>query len=134
MSGMIIERIVDPATLDVITATGERVTVRVLGIQAPSQEMCWAKEASAWAGSTLAAKTLTFPVGANGEISDEQGRWLRNVSLPDGGDYGKAAVLEGMARTAPNPDQWADYTSELGAAEQQSRATKTGLWGPSCTT
>lgn len=127
-------RVVDGDTVDVVTAAGRELTVRVLGIDTPEVyggAECWGPEASAFAGQTLAGRTVGLVVDDTQDDVDRYGRSLRYLVLPDGSNYSVSAAEVGAARSYVYDTPVSEHEAIL-AAEQRAQQAQAGLWGPPC--
>lgn len=108
---MMVHAVPDALTVEL----ADNVRVRIALLAPPAD--CWAREALAFARTTLLASPVRVTSVTPGEVS---------LTLEDGTDYALLAVREGMLRT-----QGADggrYTEAEMAAADANR----GLWGPPC--
>jgi micrococcal nuclease len=127
-----VERVVDGDTLIVRSASGDRLRVRVIGIDTPEDVKpdtpveCWALRAAAFTRTQLDGRDVVLTPGR--ERYDRYGRTLAYVERDDGLELETALLQGGYARTlaiAPNTDRAARYASLEDAARRAGR----GLWG-----
>lgn len=126
-------RAVDGDTLLVRTDAGDRVRIRVIGVDTPEDVapgrpvQCWSRRAAAFTQEALEGRRVTLVLGR--EPEDRYGRTLAYVQRTDDGfDLETALLRGGYARTleiAPNDDRAAHYA----ALERTARRAGTGLWG-----
>ena len=129
-----VERVIDGDTLWVRRG-GERLKVRVLGINAPESVdprrpvQCFGLAAAARARDLLEGQTVTLYKDALAGDSDRYGRALRYVILADGTDFGFVMLQDGYAydysRLFPDA-RAATYQAAVAAARQSGQ----GLWAP----
>jgi micrococcal nuclease len=114
------------------------LTVRVLGIDTPETVKagytvgCWGPESTAYARTTLDGATVHVTIDPRADAVDDYGRTLAHLTLPDGSDYGTAAVRAGMAKAYAYGRSTGRLTEEIARAEGEARASGAGLWGPPC--
>jgi micrococcal nuclease len=127
-----VERVVDGDTLIVRSASGDRLRVRVIGIDTPEDVKpdtpveCWSRQAAAFTHEQLDGRDVVLTPGR--ERFDKYGRTLAYVERDDGVELETALLRGGYARTlaiAPNIDRAARYASLEDAARRAGR----GLWG-----
>lgn len=114
-----VEMINDGDTVTLLDTAGQRVRVRLLGIDAPELDQPRGREARA----ALAAKLAGGVVRVEGDARDQHGRLLGTLRLDDR-DLNREMVAEGWA--------WA-FTGfaeddDLIAAESAARRDRRGLW------
>lgn len=125
----------DGDTFTAVTADGERVRIRLLGIDAPEAARdgqpaeCGAEQATGALRRLIAGRSVSVALDPVADPVDRFGRRLAYVSV-DGRDVALALVAEGMAEawypaSEPQPTRYGDYR----AAERTARAANTGLWG-----
>ena len=100
---------------------GERVEVRILGINAPEHDECFGADARELLVGLLGGTVDLEPVG-----TDRFGRTLARVEA-NGVDVGAAQVSAGAALTRSGDDV---YTRDLIARENDARTAGVGMWSP----
>ncbi|MFI6431856.1 thermonuclease family protein [Rhodococcus oryzae] len=134
---MTIEYVYDGDTVRARDVDGE-LTVRVLGIDTPETVKagytvgCWGPESTAYARSTLDGAAVQVTIDPRADAVDDYGRTLAHLILPDGSDYGTAAVRAGMAKAYVHGRSTGLLTEDIARAESEARAAGAGLWGPPC--
>lgn len=126
--------VVDGDTVDVVTAAGKELTIRVLGIDTPEVyggAECWGAEASQFARDTLAGKTVGLVTDETQDDIDRYGQTLRYLILPDGSNYSVLAAEAGAAHSYVY-DNPVSVHEAIVAAEQRAQEAQAGLWGPPC--
>lgn len=126
--------VVDGDTVDVRTADGRALTIRVLGIDTPEVfggAECWGLEASQFAERTLAGQRIGLVVDDTQDRTDRYGRALRYLVLSDGGNYSVLAAEAGAARSYVYDTPVSEHAA-ITAAEQRAQDANRGLWGPPC--
>lgn len=127
-----VERVVDGDTLIVRRTSGERLRVRVIGIDTPEDVKpdtpveCWSRQAAAYTRAQLDGRDVVLTPGR--EAFDRYGRSLAYVERDDGFELERALLRGGYARTlaiAPNTDRAAEYAT----LERTARRAGIGLWG-----
>ncbi len=106
--------------------------VRLLGLNAPEEGECYAKEAGMYLKSLVGDKDVRLEKDVSG--ADQYGRLLRYVFLPSGDEkendlfVNEMLVREGYAvADAHPPDN--RYREFLASAGEEARNEKRGLWG-----
>lgn len=128
----LVVHVVDGDTFDVL-ALGERVRVRVLGINTPEtvdqtkSVGCYGPEASARAKELLLGQSVQIELEPERERTDNYGRLLAYVWLPDGTFYNDAMIREGYARELTVGRAYSNQR-EFREAQTQARTAKLGLW------
>ena len=114
-----VEMINDGDTVTLLDTAGQRVRVRLVGIDAPELDQPMGREARA----ALAAKLAGGIVRVEGDARDQHGRLLGTLRLADR-DLNREMVAEGWA--------WAftgfAENDDLIAAESAARRGRRGLW------
>jgi micrococcal nuclease len=134
---MTIEYVYDGDTVRVRDVDGV-LTVRVLGIDTPETVKagytvgCWGPESTAYARALLDGVTVQVSGDPRADTVDDYGRTLAHLTLPDGADYGTAAVRAGMAKAYAYGRSTDRRTEDIARAESEARAAGSGLWGPPC--
>ncbi|WP_439658725.1 thermonuclease family protein [Lentzea sp. HUAS TT2] len=100
--------------------TGRVVSARVAGVSPMAD--CWVAESRTAAQDLLRGKDVRLVVRRD----DGSDRILVDVELPDGTDYARTVVGDGVVR-ADLP-----VRAELEQAESTARQERRGLWGVSC--
>jgi endonuclease YncB( thermonuclease family) len=114
-----VEMINDGDTVTLLDTAGQRVRVRLVGIDAPELDQPMGRESRA----ALAAKLAGGIVRVEGDARDQHGRLLGTLRLADR-DLNREMVAEGWA--------WAftgfAENDDLIAAESAARGGRRGLW------
>ena len=126
--------VVDGDTIKV-EIDGERVTVRVLGIDTPETRdprkpvQCFGREATARAEALLDGRSVRLTDDPTQDAYDRYDRLLAYVWLDDGSLFEWTMVADGYAHeyTYDLPYR---YQSELRDAERSARERGVGLWAP----
>lgn len=124
--------VVDGDTVKVDIA-GVPETLRIIGINTPETVdprkpvECFGKEASAMAKTLLSNQTIELEADASQGERDKYGRLLRYVFLPDGSDFGKTMITEGLAYeyTYAKPYKYQQHYKD---AQADAEANGRGLW------
>lgn len=124
----VVTRVVDGDTFHVSDA-GRDITVRILGADTPERGQCWAKEATAFARTTLEGKHVRIVEDRSQADRDRYGRSLRYIVLPDGSNFSVLAARAGTARSYVFNRRPVAEHGAIEAAEREARAAKRGLWG-----
>jgi micrococcal nuclease len=116
--------VIDGDTLDVARGT-RSMTVRLIGINAPESDECWADEATALLVRLVGSGPVWLSVDTS--VFDQFGRALRYVVDADGNDVGGLLVEQGaaIARSYP-PDTANDERYAL--LQEAARLDGRGLW------
>ena len=126
--------VIDGDTLTVDTAAGERVRVRVLGIDAPEAAKdgkpaeCGASEAREALAALVDDRQVGLTADSRSDVEDRYGRRLAYVDV-DGLDVGAALIQAGWAaawhpRSAVEPERGPSYQK----AQKRAQAAGSGLW------
>lgn len=121
-----------------VSADGKDIDVRVLGINTPETVdpgkpvQCWGPQASAYAHSQLAGKTVSLYADPAQARTDKYGRALAYVIEPDGTNYSLAAVKSGNAQEYVYDDNPVSIDEKLLQAQSQAQSHSRGLWGSPC--
>ncbi len=128
----IVTHVVDGDTIDVVTPSGAKERVRLVGIDTPEtvdprkRVQCEGPEASARLKQLLAQKRVSLEAKPD-EDRDPYGRLLRYVYL-DGNDIGAQMISEGYAlsicKKFPHPK-----CSLYQDLQQKAMGAKLGRWG-----
>ena len=126
-----VERVVDGDTL-IAVARGERLRVRLIGVDAPESVRpgypveCWGRKSSAVLESLVPPDSQVYATYQPGGRRDRFGRELWDVWLPDGTLLQAELVQRGAAEAVSYEPQTA-YSDLLEAAETRARAAGRGL-------
>ncbi len=122
--------VIDGDTIRVTDKDGERV--RLLGLNAPEEGECYAKEAGAYLKKLIGENEVRLEKDISGV--DQYGRLLRYVFVPSGNEKeddvstNEKLVREGYAvADAHPPDN--RYRELLVSAEKEAREANRGMWG-----
>lgn len=106
--------------------------VRLLGLDAPEEGECYAKEAGEYLRSLVGDKDVRLEKDVSG--ADQYGRLLRYVFIPSGDEkendvfVNEMLVREGYAVYDAHPPDHR-YREFLASAGEEARKEKRGLWG-----
>lgn len=113
--------VVDGDTLDAVLVDGDRVRVRLSGIDAPEGRQPYGAEATEAARALVEGlDVVLLPAGRK-----SWGRMVAEVLLPSGESLNLALVRLGAAWWWP---QYAPDREDLQAAEAEARNARRGLW------
>lgn len=127
-----VSRTVDGDTF-IVEDGGERVRVRVLGINTPETKdprkpvECFGREASERLRSMIDGKSVRLVADPGQDDRDRYGRIVRYVVLPDGTDAGLAMVRDGYAYEYTYRGPYSRQ-AQYRAAQDEARREKRGLW------
>jgi micrococcal nuclease len=119
---------------DTVEVTGANPgAVQVLGINTAEfdEPGCGAAESAEFATRTLLGHTVTLVTDSAQPGTDDRGRLLAYLRLPDGSDYSVLAAAAGMA-TFYTADGVLALGPKIQAAQARASASGVGLWGPPC--
>lgn len=127
-----ITHIVDGDTLD-ISRLGERVRIRLIGIDSPESVdphrgvQCFGKESTEFVTRLLLGKTVRVETDPSQDMYDKYGRLLAYVYLPDGTLVNREMISGGYAReyTFRYPYR---FQANFAEAEHSAREDHLGLW------
>jgi micrococcal nuclease len=131
-----VTRVIDGDTVHVTDPHGNRLKVRLLGIdssethdpQTPVQ--CWRPEASRFATATLLHQRVRLVGDPTQDARDRFGRTLAYLYLPNGDNYSVLAAARGAARSYVYDHRPVTEHLAITAAETDARAAGRGLWVP----
>lgn len=135
-------KVVDGDTVHVLLDSGERVKVRVLGIDTPEiahrpkeQTECFGRKATKQMRKLVEGKRVTLVSDKRSDDVDVYGRLLRYVEA-DGVDVGRELIKQGLAHVyTPEKPKDAKRIEKLTRfqsyrkAEAKAKAQKRGGWG-----
>lgn len=138
----IVVKVVDGDTVHVLLDSGERVKVRVLGIDTPEiahnpteKTQCFGRKATKQMRKLVGDKRVKLISDKHSDDVDVYGRLLRYVEV-DGVDVGRELIKQGLAHIyAPEKPKDAKRVKELARyksyrkAETKAKARKHGGWG-----
>lgn len=126
----------DGDTFSARTASGSKVTIRLLGIDAPeldredaSESDCGAAESTKALERLIGQRRVALVADPVSDSTDRFGRLLRYVDTEAIDDVARQLVIAGMVAawypaSEPTPTRYADYQS----LEDVARAHRVGLW------
>jgi endonuclease YncB( thermonuclease family) len=113
-----------------VDVDGEQITVRYLGIDAPTGDACYAAEATAANAGLVEGQTVTLE--RQSVDTNARGVWVRDVWVTnaDGNQVlvSQALVSQGAA-TSNVSEPNSRYAGWLNSTEQGAQQNGTGLWG-----
>jgi micrococcal nuclease len=120
-------RVVDGDTLSVLLFTGQRVQVRLVGVNAPDLGECYYDMAKTSATALALGKRVVLVRDVHTPIRDDTQRLLAYVWIAgEGEDLGYQQVLAGHARVARRTfERRAVYLQ----VERSARIRERSLWG-----
>lgn len=124
-----VNRVVDGDTV-IIELAGQKVTVRVIGINSPELEthQCMATAAAQLAQKTLNNQAVTINSEPNYDDQDQYHRLLRYITLPDKSDFGATMISSGLARQYDFGGKNYKFRDQYKSLEQKAKESKLGLW------
>ena len=129
----LVTRVIDGDTI-IVLIDGEEKTVRYIGIDTPETVRqlkpveCFGQEASVRNKELVLGKMIRLIKDVS--ETDQYGRLLRYVYLDD--EFINLSLVQGGFANAYSYPPDVKYTKLFKQAEQEARATKTGLWGNKC--
>jgi micrococcal nuclease len=129
-----VNRVIDGDTIEVVLA-GTEVRVRLIGVDAPETVTpdrpveCFGPEAAYFALLSLSNQTVALEADATQGDTDQFGRTLAYVWLPNGQMFNWLAVQAGYAREATFAEPYR-YQASFRRAEAEARQAGRGLWDP----
>lgn len=127
VSGTVVE-VIDGQTI-VVDVDGELITVRYLGMEAPTDDACYAVQATQANANLVDGQTVTLE--RQNVDTNARGVWVRDVWVTDADGeqmlVGQALVEQGAAKakvSAPNNR----YQGWFESSQQQAENTGAGLW------
>lgn len=118
-----VKRVIDG---DTVVVAGE--TVRLVGIDAPEREKCFAAEATQKAYEILLGRQIILENDPSQGDTDQYGRLLRYIFLIDGTNVGQLLVTQGFVREETFKGVPYKYQSEFKRAQEQAKENKLGMW------
>jgi endonuclease YncB( thermonuclease family) len=122
-----VAKVVSPDTLIVRLGSGRRVTVRLVGVIAPTRGSCHFGEAVAAVRRLALGKQVTLSADPGLPARDGGGRLLRYVALPDGWDLGQRLVGGGHVLVQPETRPFARREIYVPYAQTAALANE-GMW------
>lgn len=120
----IVTRVYDGDTIDV--ELDDRIyRLRYIGVDSPEREEPFYQEATDFNRDLVEGQTVMLVKDVS--ETDQYGRLLRYVYLPDGTFVNAALISNGMARLVTFPPDVAQ-TDYLRALQEQAQADETGMW------
>jgi micrococcal nuclease len=126
-----VTEVLDGNTVKVVTGTGTVLTVRALGIDAPTSTECWGPEAAGVTRTLLAGRPVRLMADPTQPTTDEHGHTPAYLLLADGTNYSVAAAEAGAAKSHVEDAPVAEHPAIAAAADRAQSAGR-GLWGPPC--
>ncbi|MCO5216549.1 MAG: thermonuclease family protein [Thermomicrobiales bacterium] len=127
VSGTVVE-VIDGQTI-VVDVDGELITVRYLGVEAPTGDACYAAQATEANAELVEGQTVTLE--RQNVDTNARGVWVRDVWVSDSNGeqmlVGQALIEQGAAQSkvsAPNNR----YQGWFESSQQQAENTGAGLW------
>lgn len=128
----VISRVIDGDTIEVVLPSGQRETVRLIGVDTPETVhptkgvQPWGPEASAFTKKLLPIGT-TITMEMDVQERDNYGRLLTYVYLPDGRMLNSVLLEEGMAQLMTIPPN-VKYVSLFTRLQAEARQNGRGMW------
>ena len=128
-AGLVV-RVLDGDTLDVRLRNGNRVRVRLLGIDAPAlrPRQCYAVQATAAARRFAQGKRVRLVGDRMQARRDRSNRLLAYVALPGGADLGRKLVAGGFATVHMRGGRAFLRAGPYRSAQSLARSKRLGLW------
>jgi len=128
-AGLVV-RVLDGDTLDVRLQGGQRVRVRILGIDAPAlrPRQCYAMQATAAARRFAQGKRVRLVGDRTQARRDRSNRLLAYVALPGGVDLGRKLVAGGFATVHMLGSRAFLRAGPYRSAQSLARNKRLGLW------
>jgi micrococcal nuclease len=121
-----VTRVIDGDTIR-IGIDGRIETVRLIGIDAPEANECFAQQATAKAQAILRGQQVRLEADDSQDERDAYGRLLRYAFLADGTNFNRLMITEGYAKEytfiAPYKHQ-----PKFKEAQQEAKGAGKGLW------
>ncbi len=117
-------RVYDGDTIDV-EMDGQIYRLRYIGVDSPEREEPFYEEATDFNRNLVERQTVVLVKDVS--ETDQYGRLLRYVYLPDGTFVNAALISNGMARLVTFPPDVAQ-TDYLRALQEQAQADEVGMW------
>jgi len=124
--GTTVLRVIDGDTL-IVRRGGEKIRVRLIGINAPEHDECYGSQATQALRHLVDGRTVTLVTDT--EASDQYGRLLAYVYV-DGKLANQSLVEDGFALARPYPPN-TSLQPDLDRAMQRARRERAGMWAPS---
>lgn len=122
-----VTRVVDGDTAEL----SDGLKVRILGVDAPEVRpaQCWAREATAFAKTTLLGQRVQAIGDPTQQRLDRYGRALLYLQLPDGRDFSVEAARAGAVRSYVYGGEPVQRHAQIVAAEAEAKQARRGMWG-----
>lgn len=122
--------VIDGDTIDV-TINGERVRIRVIGIDTPEINECGYQPAASAMQSLVQSQEVRLEADATQADADVHGRLLRHVFTMDGKNVAEEIIRQGLG-VEYTYDLPYRYVDAFVAAQEAARSAGLGLWGTMC--
>lgn len=127
MTGKVVD-VIDGQTI-VVDIDGELITVRYLGIEAPTDGACYTNESTLINAGLVEGQTVTLE--RQNVDTNARGVWVRDVWVTDANGnqilVSQALVSQGAANVKVSEPN-SRYAGWLTSTEQEAQGTGTGLW------
>lgn len=120
--------VVDGDTLRVWVG-GQRVRLRVIGIDTPERGECGFQVATSRMQSLAQSGQVRIEADPTQGDKDSYDRILRHVFTPEGGNIARQLISEGLGREYTYAKPYA-YQAEYRAAQARAQQAGAGLWAP----
>lgn len=131
-----VTHVADGDTFDVKLDSGEKGTVRMLGVDTPETVdprkpvQCFGIEASNFSKGMLGSARVRLDPDPQADEHDQYGRLLRNVTLEDGTDYNAKLISNGYAYAYLSFPLDPARKKQLKDLETEAKKAGKGLWAP----
>jgi len=139
----VVTKVVDGDTIKVQTNNGEKVTVRLLGIDTPETRHspsadvrgvadCFANEATEALKALVGDKQVILETDKNKPMYDKYGRLLAYIFVGKGSEQAnvnKQMVRDGFAYEYTYRGEKYKFQKDFKQAQKEAENTKAGLWG-----
>jgi micrococcal nuclease len=119
-------KVVDGDTI-IVKISGEKKSVRLIGINAPEINECFGKEATEKIKELIGNKKIKLEADSSQDDKDKYYRLLRYVYLEDGTLVNKKLIEEGVAEEYTYKVAY-KFQTEFKEVENLSKEKKIGLW------
>lgn len=124
-----VKNVIDGDTVEVTASDSSKLTIRLIGIDAPEKNTCLANEARDRLNEIVSAQNVELISDASQNDLDKYQRSLRYIVLPDGSDAGRILISEGLAREYTYDKKY-ERQSEYRSSEETAKEKRIGIWNP----
>ncbi len=123
-----LSRVIDGDTVEIKTEGQPNDTVRLIGINTPEKNECFASEASNHLKTLAEGKEIILVTDPTQDERDMYGRLLAYLYLGSETSLNQRMVAEGYAKEYTYMNHAYEYQSEFKSAEASAKGAELGIW------